>query len=103
MKVHQLLQSPRVAPSPFLQSRHVYVRTHPVAEDAEKIHPFQVGGHVAPRERESHLAVSRDQELEQRREAAKPRRLHELNRPEVQDYWLPFYLGSGHKRRVQAA
>jgi hypothetical protein len=102
MEVHQLLQRSRVAPPPFLQSRYVHVSSHPVAEDAEKIHPFQVGGHVAPRECEPHLAVSRDQELEQRREAAKPRRLHELDRPEVQDYGLPFYLGSSRERWVQA-
>src|SRR5215207_6100736 len=103
MEVYQLLKRPRITPSPLLKRRDVRVCLDPVAEDAEKVHSLKVGGHVAPREREPYLLRARDQELQERRKAAEPRGLHELDRPQVQHNRLSLGMGSGGKGRVKAS
>src|SRR5918994_7909393 len=102
VEVDELLQGPRVVPAALFERGHVHVRTHPVSEEPEEVHPLQVGRHVASRKRDAHLLGAGDQELQQRRQAAEPGRLHKLDRPQVQDHRLPVNAYRPRERRVEA-
>src|SRR5215212_5028010 len=103
VEVDELLQGPRVVSAALFERGHVYVRAHPVSEEPEEVHPLQVGRHVASREGDTHFLGAGDQELHQRRQAAEPGRLHELDRPQVQDHRLPVNAYRPRERRVEAA
>ena len=85
VEVYQLLQRSGIVPPAFLQGGDVGVGPHPLAEEPEKVHALQVGWHVAAGQREADLFAARDQELQQSRQTAQPRRLHEIDRTEIED------------------